>query len=488
MWKKYSSPLFSLILLLAVNSTSYASGFALIEQSVSGLGNAFAGGAASAEDATTVFFNPAGMTRLADQQTSMGLHVIAPSTKFTAAFAPTNALGTPIRNTSGAALATGPSGGEGGVTGIAPNLYYVNKINDKLAIGLGINAPFGLSTEYDKTWAGRYHAIESDVKTININPSVAYKVTDQLSIGAGFNAQYIDATLSSMADFGLQATAGLYSAAQAAAAGGDLATAATLQAQADALVAAGAPSNPNADVFSEISADDWSYGFNLGLLFEFTPESRAGLAYRSKVKHKLTGDADFTIQNSAYLTALGLLPTAQGTFVNQGANGSIDLPASASLSLYHQFSDTLAFMADVTWTEWSSFDKLVMNFTGTLATSPSVTTENWDDTWRYSIGASYKVTKELTLRTGAAYDETPISDNYRTPRIPGEDRFWLALGAGYQFTDNLVLDCAYAHLFVADSNIHKTATLGTEDEGRGTIIGSFENSVDIASVQVSYKF
>ncbi|SHJ20772.1 long-chain fatty acid transport protein [Malonomonas rubra DSM 5091] len=470
MWKKCTAPLIGLGLLLATAGSSFAAGFALIEQSVSGLGNAFAGGAASAEDATTVFFNPAGMMLLEGQEVTSALHVIMPSTKFTAEQAPTNALTGPIRDSNSLPMTAGSSGGDGGVTGIAPNFYYVNRLSEKMAIGLGINAPFGLATKYDKTWIGRYHAVESDVMTININPSIAYRATEKLSIGAGFNAQYIEATLSSMIDFGLKA--------------------AILN---PALAATPVPSNPNADVFSELNADDWSFGYNLGLLYEFTPETRMGFAYRSKIKHKLEGDAKFNIQNPTWLSNVdpALLAMAQATFVKQGAYGSIELPASASLSYFHQATPELAIMADITWTEWSSFDSLVMNFEGTLADSPSITTENWDDTWRYSIGATYQLNEKLVLRAGVAFDETPISDEHRTPRIPGEDRTWVSLGCGYQFTDKLSMDVAYAHLFVSDSKMEKYATdEGADDEdlARGTVVGEFENAVDIASIQLSYKF
>ncbi|PLX96599.1 MAG: hypothetical protein C0622_14540 [Desulfuromonas sp.] len=242
------------------------------------------------------------------------------------------------------------------------------------------------------------------------------------------------------------------------------------------------------DVFSELNANDWSLGFNLGLLYEFSPETRVGLAYRSPVRHDLEGSAEFDIQNEAYLAYLELLDIAEATFVKQGAYGSIDLPATASLSIFHQVTPALSLMADVTWTEWSSFETLVMNFEGTLADNPSVTTEKWDDSWRYSVGASYQVNEKLKLRCGLAFDETPISDEHRTPRIPGEDRFWTSIGLGYQFTESLSVDFAYSHLFVSDSKMEKYAVIGSEDEGRGTVIGEFENSVDIASIQFSYNF
>src|SRR6056297_1582483 len=251
---KLSSAFLALLFMAVFASSAAASGFAIIEQSVSGLGNAFAGAAASAEDASTIFFNPAGMSLLEGQQVTAGAHVILPSAEFTAETA-TNALG--------GSLGTN-NGGDGGVNALVPNLYYTNKLNDQWVIGLGIHAPFGLATKYDKDWVGRYHAVESDVITLNINPSVAYRVNDKLSFGAGFNIQYIDATLSSMTDYGLSVASSLLKSA---------ANPATPPAVAQALSenASELASNPNADIFADIEADDWSYGFNLGLLYELAP-------------------------------------------------------------------------------------------------------------------------------------------------------------------------------------------------------------------------
>lgn len=456
MTRKGTSLLLGLTLLLASTTSVYASGFAIIEQSVSGLGNAFAGGAASAEDASTIFFNPAGMILLEGQQVVGALHVIAPSTKFKAETA-TNVTGAPD------ALGTN-NGGDGGVTGVVPNLYYSYKTTDKMALGIGINAPFGLATEYDKDWVGRYHAVESDVMTINVNPAFAYQAAEKLTIGAGINIQYIDVTLSSMIDGGLVN----YGAGN-------------LLGIADGVGGASVVSNTAYDIYAENTGDSLSYGYNLGLLYQFDEKTRLGLAYRSEIKHKLEGDIKTTVPVT--MAPLGML------FADQDIYGKITLPATASLSLFSQLTEKLALMGDITWTGWSSFDKLTINFEGSgIATNnSSTTTENWDDTWRYSVGATYKTCDMFTLRTGVAYDETPISDEYRTPRIPGTDRLWLSLGGNIKLSDTMGLDVAYTHLFVDDSRMEKYVST-PEDQSRGTVVGEFENSVDIVSAQLNYKF
>jgi len=165
------------ILFLLTSSFAYGAGFSIIEQSVSGLGNAFAGGAVSPEDATTVFFNPAGLTHLTDPEIIGGVHVIMLSAEFKDQGSP-HVLGGNLN---------GDNEGDGGVKKIAPNLYYSRQINERLAFGLGINAPFGLATKYNDTWVGRYHAIDTDLLTMNINPSLGYRINDQLSLGFGFS-------------------------------------------------------------------------------------------------------------------------------------------------------------------------------------------------------------------------------------------------------------------------------------------------------------
>ncbi len=460
-------------LLAAWSSSALASGFAIIEQSVSGLGTAYAGGAASAEDATTIFYNPAGMTLLEGQQVVAGVHVIIPSAKFSND-GTTNALGQPI---------SGGDGGDGGVVKPVPNLYYTANLGNGLVVGLGVHAPFGLATDYNKDWVGRYHAVKSSVETININPSVAYKVNEHLSLGAGVSAQYIDVNLTSMVDYGLSAYSTVGEALQAAIAGG--APVATITFLNNALTALQtAPSNPDADVYADMKADDWGYGYNLGVLYEFDQDSRIGMSYRSEIKHTLKGDVDFSAQNAAYLASVGL--DASADFPDQDLSGKITLPAMASLSGYHRFNPQWAVMADISWTQWSSFKELVIKFDGDLP--DSVTTENWKDTWRYSVGTTYTPNEQLVLRLGLAYDETPIpSSRHRTPRIPGNNRFWTAIGAGYQIIDGLNLDVAYAHLFVKDAKIDKTLA-DEENLGRGNLVGKYENSVDIVSLQLAYNF
>lgn len=439
--------------LLGLASPVYSAGFAIIEQSVSGLGNAFAGGAASAEDATTVFFNPAGLTRLEGQQAVAGVNVVIPQAKFS------NKGSSHVTGT----FLTGGNGGDGGATRVVPNLYYAARMKKGIALGLGINAPFGLATEYADGWVGRYHALRSEVKTVNINPSVAYRVNEHLSLGAGMSAQYIQAELSNAVDFG---TVAFLSS------GGLMGTPQGMDGKAD------------------LEADSWGFGYNLGALYEFNDNSRVGLAYRSQVRQDLEGDADFKIPASVTALPFGVGAGVAAAFADTGVNGDLVLPESVSVSAYHRFSPKWAVMADVTWTNWSRFDELRIKFDTNengVTLPDNVTTEAWEDSWRYSLGATYNPSENLALRAGVAYDVEAIPDvEHRTPRIPGDDRTWVAVGAGYRLNDRLTLDLAYAHLFVADPEIDKNPV--GEDALRGGLKGKYDASVDIVSAQLAYNF
>ncbi len=397
-----------------------AAGFALAEQSGSGLGNAYAGAAAVAEDASTIFFNPAGMTYIEGSQATGVLHLIKPDGNF---------------NNQGSIAGGGkPLGGEGGNIGdlaFIPNFYFKTDFNDSVKLGIGVSTPFGLKTEYNKDWLGRFQAIKSDLKTININPALAFKVNDQLSLGFGVSAMWIQAELTNAVNFG----------------------------------GAGEGS-------AKIKGEDWGLGYNLGAIYQATADTRFGVAYRSKVDQHLDGDVKFKRP--------ALVPNA-GAARDGDVTADVTLPETFSISAFSKLNDTWDLMGDITWTRWSQFQKLeVFRDDGALLNS---TTEKWENTLRYSIGANYRYSDTVKLRAGLAYDEEAISDEYRTARIPGNDRKWLAIGAAWQATPSTKLDVGYAHLFISDSDIDDNQT-----PVRGRVSGEYEASVDILSLQVTHNF
>lgn len=396
-----------------------AGGFGIGTQSGSGTGNAFAGGAAVTEDASVVWSNPAGMTHLAPGRHVAGaLHFIKPSFEF--------------RNEGSTGVFAAPGTGEGGDGGdwaIVPNGFFAMDVTPRLRFGVALNVPFGLKTEYDFGWRGQLLALKSEVKTVNINPSLAWRLSDAVSIGAGVSVQRLEASLTS-----------------------------------------------NAAVFGlgivNLEADDVAYGYNIGVMAQVTPSTRIGAAYRSSI--------EFGLEGSVTLSAL---PAGNG-----GVRGDLEVPDLLSFSVFHVLNPRWELMADVTRTGWGSVQNLIVTRTTGPAAGAVFTTLPflWDDTWRYSIGANYRLSDRVKLRFGIALDDSPTSDATRTPRLPDEDRRWIAAGAQYRVSKAGVLEVAYAHEFIDDARIRASAPpLACP---ANCLSGRFESKADILSVQYSHAF
>lgn len=420
----------AIILLSSASAAAWSAGFAIQEQSITGLGRAFAGSAAVAEDASTIFFNPAGLTYLDRAEMDLGLNYIAPKSDFSNEGSSVPDFGG-AGGFSGQAL-TGGDYGDAGKNAVVPNFYYAHPVNDRLALGFGVSAPFGLVTEYDDTWVGRYFAVRSDLLTLNFNPSIAYQATDKLSIGFGVSAQYADVELTQMADLGAQV---------------------------------GAPQAADGKV--QLEADDWGFGYNFGLLYQATEATRIGLAFRSKISHTVKGDGTLKDQNNNLVVAEDL-------------EADVDLPETLSLAIHHDINHKWSLMADATWTRWSRFKELDIQTDGAGMLS-STKPEDWENTMRYGLGVAYKHSDKWQFRAGVAYDETPIPNaERRTARIPGTDRKWVALGATYHYSENLILDAGYAHLFMDDPKINET------DDNGYNLKGKYDATVDLLGVQLRW--
>jgi len=415
-------------------NNAQAAGYAITEQSGSGIGNAFAGAAATAEDASTVFFNPAGMTYLPDTQLVVGGHAIDSSIEFSNSGSHGSAL-------TGNFPTIGGNGGNAGNWAFVPNVYFTKAVNNSIKLGIGVNTPFGLQSNYDSGWVGRYQALTSNLKTVNINPSLAYKANDWLSLGLGFSAMWAQAELSNAVDFG------------------------TLLAVPQRVDGQGV-----------LKGESWGWGWNLGAIFQVTEATRLGVSYRSQVHQNLAGIASFS----------GVPGPIAPFFPNGHVTANISTPDSVSGSVFHQLNDQWDIMGDLTWTHWSVFQDLT-----TLRSSGiplSSTPEHWNDTFRASIGASFHYDENLKLRTGFAYDQTPVPNNFsRTPRIPDSDRFWLSIGANYKLTQSSSLDFGYTHIFLANISINKT-TDSLVPALRDAVVGSYSSDINILSVQFTQAF
>ena len=440
------------VLASLISSNLNASGFSIAEHSASGMGSAFAGASAIAEDASTTYFNPAGLSKLDGKQVVFAGHYVAVSSEFTN-------NGSSLNPLLGGGAISG-TGDDGAVSAFVPNFYYANRLNDKWNFGFGINVPFGNSSDYNDTWVGRYHATKSEVTVLNFNPSASYKVNNKLAVGFGVNVQYIEATLENKIDSGAICLANGGGAACSGVFGLTLGNAAT-------------------DSSVSLSGDDVSLGWNVGLLYDISNDTRFGMAYRSNVKHKLEGAADFT--QSAGLAAF-LSFAGSPLFTDTSISAGINLPETLSLSLYHAVDSKWSILAEATWTKWSRFDKLEVDFANAQPTS--TTPENWENSMRYSFGVNYKADSKWTYRAGIALDETPITNIQDiTPRIPDNDRIWLSFGFGNKVSESFGYDVGYAHLLFDDILIDNT------DPSFGhTLAGSYDVGVDIFSAQFNWKF
>lgn len=447
-----SRSLLVFVLLAVVPSPARGAGFMLFEQSGRAMGSAYAGEGAIAADATTIFYNPAGMTLLEGTQFATSGFLVWTRFSF-------ENNGSRLNDAVGGAPLTGGNGGNAGSVQPLPTFFLSHQLTDRVSIGLGVSAPWGLQTDWERGWIGRYNARFSQLQTYNFNPSLAVRVTDWLSLGGGANAQYLTATLTNNLDLGSIC-------------------------QIEGAKAGISPAFCNAlgltpqkvDGYVNLKGHSWAAGYNFGALFSPTSATRIGLTYRSRMTHDVEGDADFRIPKKGQI-----LQKVSGALVDTPVSVSATLPDRASISLYQQITDEWAFLADFTWTHWSLFKQLQFNFANPK--QPSVTEpEEWNNSERYALGAVYTPTKNWTLRTGYAFDASPVPNpTRRTARIPDSDRHWLALGFGYTPTTQLRVDLSYAHIF------SPAGPTNNPDPVTGArTIGHFNGSADLFAFQVTY--
>jgi long-chain fatty acid transport protein len=438
---------------LAAADSALAAGVSLTEMSAASVGNSHAGGAAAPEDAATLFYNPAGLTKLPGNQFTISITGIKPEIKFENQGS-TSALGTPL---------TGGNGGDAGSWVGVPAIFVAGDINPNLKWGIGIHAPFGLKTDYENGWAGRYHALKSELITIDINPVLAFKLNDTVSLAGGLDFQRGSAELTRAIDFGTLCFARLSATLGPVAGPGTCSALGVLPQQRDGAV--------------KVDGNGWGYGFNLGALFDLGPSTRLGVTYRSKIKQDIDGNASYTIPVlPGPLAALGATPAT----TNSAAHASINLPDSFDVGLYTELSPQWSIMGDVKWTHWSRFEELRIRFDNGAA--DNVTQEQWRDTTYVALAVNYKPNDAWKLRFGVAYDPTPVKDEFRTARIPDSDRTWLSVGGRYNLSKASSLDLGYARLFLKEANIQETVT------GAGTLRGKYTSHADIVSVQFNQAF
>lgn len=493
--------------LVVISSHVLASGYTFGVQSISAQSVANSNGA-EAKDASVLFYNPAGMTRLQGDNISGGVVLLDPSIKVSNASS-TTVGGVPVQ---------GNNGGDPTELVAVPQLYYTHQVNDQMFAGIGFFVPFGDSVKYDSGWVGRYNSTRLDMRTYAFNPSFAYKVNDHLSLGVGFTAQYMDASFKKKADFGSLAAQDLKATLSTPEGQQQLTTLVTqmvvngmlTQAQAQQIQAslptAIAAMQGNAKYDGELSYEgtDWGFGWNIGALYEVDPTLRFGAAYRSSIKQNLSGDADwndpqnFNLDGLSNFGAAGsvlnaaLNKTLQGAFsAFEDGNGkvSVNTPDTVSLNFFKQINDKWAVMGDWTHTWHSKFDELRLQFDNGLP--DAVIEQNWKNTNRYSLGATYQYSTPFQLRFGMAYDQSPVpSSTYRIAALPDSNRIWYSLGFNYAVNKDMSVDVAYTYVNIQGSHMNNNegCVLPTCTGSGTTTVADFSSNANILGAQLNYHF
>ncbi len=398
--------------IVAFCSNANASGFQLNEYSATGLGRAFAGIGVVGDDYSAISFNPAGMI-LKGTGGQIGLSTVQMHSFVDGEL-----------SAGGQTLVNQPYG-RMNFYKFLPSGFAQYKINDRAVIGAGVYTPFGLASIYNKNWFGASHGISTELDVIDTAVGGAYKVTDQITLGATLIYRYVH---------------------------GDLMN--TLN-----------PRNPGSH--NRFDLDGWEWAYNFGIMYEPVKDTRFGVSYRLNTAQKVTGD--HTIKNT--------MPGLDGKYPGVS---KMTLPNQLLFSAYHKMNDKFGLSGAIRWTKWNIFDDFVMcsPTTGMNAIVP----EKWKNTWTYSLGMDYYYSPEWTFRAGLSYDPTPIRDKFhRTVRIPDSTRYWATLGASYQ-AKNWQFDVGYAHLFMTKGRTHELSQMGT------TIKAEHDNYSNMVGVQFQYNF
>ena len=404
----------ALAILAATTTQSFASGYSTDSTSASGLGNAYAGSVTGVHDVSDMFFNPSVTAGLDKNQ------FIAAMTYIKLDVDSDGAAG----KFSGGGSVSGGDSRNAGSNNFIPAFYLATPINDKTTFNLSVTSPFGLATKYNPTWAGRYQAVESSISTVNFNPSVSYKLSDKLSVGAGVVAQYYQATL----------TKSVFT-------GGN-------------------------DATGKLSGSDWGYGYNLGASYKFNDQLKVGLGYRSKIDYNLSG--------TTKVADLGMY---------SDFNAKTATPESLTAGVAYKLNQAVELAYDTTWTRWSRLKSLVVN-AHQNSNLNDTTTFNWHDSFLHSVGANFTVNEKTLIRVGTAYEKDAVTDANRGPRVPGGDRVWTTLGFNQKIGNGWSFDGAYSHQFYRAANMNISNSSTTVP----SLSAKYKTKVDVFSIALKKDF
>jgi long-chain fatty acid transport protein len=414
--------------LLSTSGVANAAGFQLAEYSATGLGRAYAGEAAMADNARAQWRNPAMLTYLEGTQVSVGAIYVNPNIDVEGKV---DFYGKDIPASSD----------DFAHDAIIPNFYLSHQYNEKFAIGLAFGTNYGMETDLGKDFAAANFGNQASVTSMEANLNAAYKLNEALSIGGGIRYIIADGSIGAV----MPPQMGVVNPALAG------------------------------QTLKYMEGDDKAWGWQLGAAWQINDSNRIGFAYKSAVDLTLEGHAN------------GLAFNPMNPSVKKAGSMDLTLPATAELASFHQLNDQLAVHASINWTDWSSFKELVADFPDS---SDLIKSENWEDNYRFAVGTTYKLDQKWTLRSGVAYDMSAVDDKYRTTTIPETDRLWLSVGAGYEWSKNLTLDAGFTYIFAKDAPISEPRD--ASDNAAAAFGGAFEGEVTgnvwLIGVQANYKF
>ncbi|MBZ4679366.1 MAG: aromatic hydrocarbon degradation protein [Shewanella sp.] len=427
-----------------------AAGFQLAESSATGLGRAFAGEAAMADNPAVQGRNPAMLSYLEGRQISAGAIYVMPEV---------DAMGrvslTSLSDKQPFSVTMNADALDVADNAAVPNFYYSNQLNDSWTWGLALNSNYGLSTELPAAHAASIFGNKTAITTVELNTNIAYRIDERFTVGAGLRGVYGDGEIGASVPGwieGVRAIPGLPAEVTSR------------------LPAAGTE-------LKHLEGDDFGYGWQVGASWQINANHRLGIAYHSHVELDLDGQARGLVYTGGTAEVEGYLP--------------LELPAFAELASYHQLTDNWAMHASINWTDWSVFNKLVAYFPGEQKPvggleSDLVKEENFKDNWRFALGTSYQLNNAWLLRAGVALDKTAVDDEYRTITIPDTDRLWFSVGAGYAPSKNLTVDLGLTYI-----RAHGDAPINETQELMGLAQVAFQGDASghvwLAGLQVTYK-
>ncbi|ENM3793834.1 outer membrane protein transport protein [Vibrio cholerae] len=417
--------------LASVSTFTQAAGFQLAEYSATGLGRAYAGEAAMADNASAQWRNPAMLTYLEGTQVSAGAIYVNPNV---------DVEGTVTHQQLGK---THASSNDFAHDAVIPNFYLSHQLNEQVALGFALGTNYGMETDLGTEFAASHFGNQASVISKEANLNIAYQILPQLSIGGG--VRYV------MGEGHFGATA-----------------------PAKNLIRHPVTNNvmtlPKGTTLKYMEGEDNSWGWQVGSAWQINQDHRVGFAYKSEVVMDFEGHAE-GVSYGSYKP--GMM--------------SVTLPATAELASFHQLNAQWAIHASINWTDWSSFKELTAVFP---EKSDLIKSENWEDNYRFALGTTYQYDAKLALRAGVAYDTSAVDDKNRTATIPETDRTWVSVGGSYVATPQLTLDAGFTYIFAKDATINEPRDASDQTAAAigGAFTGNVSGNVWLIGVQANYRF